>query len=616
MLIKNRILSSIEFPIFVFSQINAFILKSDQKKLILIVMVQVFLSALDVVGIAFLGLVSTLIVTGIQSKSASSGVNSVLSLLNIDDFTFQMQVGLLSLLAVCVLLIRTLLSVYLIRRIYRFFANKSAELSSNLFLRVLNQNLLKLRENSTQETLYSVTSGVNSLMMGVFANLVNLASDVSILLFLIAALLIVDPLIAASTALMFISIFILINKLVNNRAAYLGHENAKLQVESNLRITEVITSYRELFVQNRLSYYSTKINGSRKKLAFYTAEFTFMPNISKYIVETTVIFGALIIAAIQFTLKDATSAFSTISIFLLAATRLAPAFLRVQQGWMHIRNSIGSANKTIQLAKSLTAEINIKENTKDPDLNYNDFNPAAQILDVSFTYPESSSPTLNQVSISISKGEFVALVGPSGSGKTTLIDVLLGVLEPSKGSVSISNHSPRESIGKWPGAISYVPQDINIFDGDIRTNVALGYSKDFANDHRIWQALKFAELEDVVQELPNGIDTEIGERGVKLSGGQRQRLGIARALFSQPKLLVLDEATSSLDAETELRVSKAIQNLKGKVTVIVIAHRLSTVRKADCVYYLNQGKIHASGTFEDVRKISPEFDKQAKLLGL
>ena len=128
--------------------------------------------------------------------------------------------------------------------------------------------------------------------------------------------------------------------------------------------------------------------------------------------------------------------------------------------------------------------------------------------------------------------------------------------------------------------------------------------------------MKFAELEDVVQELPNGIDTEIGERGVKLSGGQRQRLGIARALFSQPKLLVLDEATSSLDAETELRVSKAIQNLKGKVTVIVIAHRLSTVRKADCVYYLNQGKIHASGSFEDVRKISPEFDKQAKLLGL
>ena len=615
-MIKHQVTSQLYFAKLLVSQIDTFIKKADRHKLVFIGAIQIFLSALDVIGIAGLGLVSTLIITGIQSKNTTSSVSSFLDLVGIQDFSFQSQVAVLSLSAVSVLLIRTLLSIYLIRRIYRFFAHKSADLTSDLFLRVLNQNSIKLRENSTQDTLYSVTLGVNSLMMGVFANLVNLASDISILILLIAALVIVDPIIAVCTALMFCSIFLLINKLVNNRAAYLGKENANLHVESSLRITEVITSYRELFVQNRLSFYSENIRSIRSKLAVYNAEFIFMPNISKYIVETTVIFGALIIASIQFTLKDATSAFSTISIFLLAATRLAPAFLRVQQGWMHIRNNMGAATKTVQLAESLSKELNFKKESANPDLIYSDFTPTVKIQNISFTYPENDAPTLSNVSITIGKGDFIALVGPSGAGKTTLIDILLGILVPTFGSVTISNHSPKESIEKWSGAISYVPQDINIFDGSIRTNVALGYSEDFASDKQIWQALEFAEMTDVVRELPGGIDTEIGERGVKLSGGQRQRLGIARALFSQPRLLVLDEATSSLDAETELRVSKAIQNLKGKVTVIVIAHRLSTVRKADCVYYLNQGKIHASGSFEDVRKISPEFDKQAKLLGL
>jgi ABC-type multidrug transport system fused ATPase/permease subunit len=218
--------------------------------------------------------------------------------------------------------------------------------------------------------------------------------------------------------------------------------------------------------------------------------------------------------------------------------------------------------------------------------------------------------------MNISAGEFVAVVGSSGAGKTTLIDTLLGVFEPNIGLIKISGLPPKQSITKWPGAISYVPQDINIFAGTIRTNVSFGYPKDLASDEMVWEAVNFAELGDVVKELPNGLDTEIGERGIKLSGGQRQRLGIARALFSKPQLLVLDEATSSLDSETELKISKAIQNLKGKVTVVIIAHRLSTVRKADKVYYLEDGKIKASGSFEEVRKISPEFDQQAKLLGL
>ena len=608
--------SQLKLPRLIYKQLNYVVSKPDKIKLLIIVLIQIFLSLLDVLGVAIIGLVSALAVSGIQSKSSSQGVSKIINLINIENFSFQAQVGFLSILAVLVLLSRTLISIYLIRRIYRFFSHKSAELSADLIMKVLSQNLLKVREKTTQDTLYSVTHGVNSLMMGTFANAANLASDFSILVFIITALVIVDPIIAISTALMFFFISILINRIVNTRAQFLGKAEAGLQVESNSKITEVLTSYRELFVQNRLFYYSNEIRNLRVKLAKYQAEFTFMPNINKYIVETTVIVGALIVAGIQFSLKDAANAFATLSIFLVAATRLAPSLLRVQQGLMLIRNSFGAASTTVGLIQTLNSLPSRQIRESKQNFDYLNFIGNISISNVSLTYPGKQHPAISNISMDILAGDFVAVVGSSGAGKTTLIDTLLGVLEPSIGLIKISELSPVECITKWPGVISYVPQDINIFDGTIRTNVALGYPKELASDDMVWEAINFAELGDVVSELPNGIDTEIGERGIKLSGGQRQRLGLARALFSSPQLLVLDEATSSLDSETELRISKAIQNLKGKVTVIVIAHRLSTVRDANHVYYLEDGKIKASGSFEEVRKISPKFDKQAKLLGL
>ena len=615
-MLYKKLEGNLKLPRLIYKQLNYVVSKTDKIKLLSIVLIQTFLSLLDVLGVAITGLVSALAVSGIQSKSSSQGVSKIINFIHIQNLSFQTQVGFLSVLAVLVLLLRTLISIYFIRRIYRFFSYKSAELSADLIMKVLGQNLLKVREKTTQDTLYSVTHGVSSLMMGVFASAVNLASDFSILIFIIAALVIVDPIIAISTALMFFFISILINRIVNIRAQFLGKANAELQVESNSKITEVLTSYRELFVQNRLFFYSNEIRNLRVRLAKYQAEFTFMPNISKYIIETTVIVGALIVAGIQFSLKDAANAFATLSIFLIAATRLAPALLRVQQGITLIRNSFGAASTTIILIQTLKSLPTLQIRESKQNFNYLNFTGNISISKVSLTYPGRQNPAISDISMNISAGKFVAIVGSSGAGKTTLIDTLLGVLEPNTGLIKISGLSPKQSITKWPGAISYVPQDINIFDGTVRTNVSLGYPKELASDEMVWEAINFAELSDVVKELPNGLDTEIGERGVKLSGGQRQRLGIARALFSKPQLLVLDEATSSLDSETELKISKAIQNLKGKVTVVIIAHRLSTVRKADNVYYLEDGKIKASGSFEEVRKISPEFDQQAKLLGL
>jgi ABC-type multidrug transport system fused ATPase/permease subunit len=342
----------------------------------------------------------------------------------------------------------------------------------------------------------------------------------------------------------------------------------------------------------------------------------FLPYVSKYVIETAVIVGAVLIAAIQFLLQDASQAVATLAIFLAAGTRIAPAVLRLQQGSITIKSGLGAAKPTLDLIVALgDAPMTVSVDDK-VDLIHTGFVSEVIVKDVSLTYPKKMSPAISNLTLNISPGSAIAFVGPSGAGKTTIIDILLGVLNPDLGSVLISGLPPILAVAKWPGAVSYVPQDVVIVAGTIRENIALGYPKEEATDELVMHALKIAQLDEFVSNLPEGMDTQVGERGSRISGGQRQRLGIARAMFTRPLLLVLDEATSSLDAETELSISKAIHALRGSTTVISIAHRLSTVRNADKVVYLSSGMVLAIGTFDEVREAVPDFDRHAKIMGI
>jgi len=277
---------------------------------------------------------------------------------------------------------------------------------------------------------------------------------------------------------------------------------------------------------------------------------------------------------------------------------------------------MGQAKPTLDLIEELGSSPIIENMNDTVDVIHEGFHPNIKVDNVSLTYPNKNTPAIENISFTIPMGKSVAFVGSSGAGKTTIIDVLLGVLIPDTGSVQISDTSPQVAVAKWPGAISYVPQDVVIAAGTIRENVALGYPLAEATNELVLSALKIAQLEKFIASLPEGIDTQVGERGTKISGGQRQRLGIARAMFTRPHLLVLDEATSSLDGETEAGISAAIQALRGSTTVVMIAHRLSTVRDADIVIYMDKGKVMAVGTFDEVRNMVPDFDRQAKLMGL
>lgn len=588
--------------------------KEDRRKIRIITVVQVFLGILDLIGVAIIGVLGALAINGIQSRSAGDRVQQILGFLQIDGFAFQTQVAILGGLSAGTLVLRTVLSVIFTRRILFFLSRKSALISSNLVSRLFSQNLLEVQSKTSQEVLYAILAGVNTISLGIIGTLVTLVTDLSLFALMTFGLFIVDPFMALGTFAVFGLAAFILYQLMNKRALEIGIQAAELSVKSNEMILEVLNSYREAIVRDRRSFYVTQIQRDRMTMANNSAEMAFMPNISKYVLESVVIFGSLIIAAIQFLTQDATRAVAVLAVFLAAGTRIAPAVLRIQQAAIQIKSSLGSARPTLDLIESLENHSPQPEVTNECSFSYPGFNPEIIIKNLNFAYPNSPENTISNVSIDIPKGSSVAFVGPSGAGKTTLIDLLLGLLEPKFGSVSISNLEPISAIKKWPGAISYVPQDVMIVNGSIRDNVTLGFPNEIHRETEITRALKIAQLWEFVESLPQGLDTYVGERGSKMSGGQRQRLGIARALFTNPKLLVLDEATSSLDGMTEQGISNAVEALSGDVTVVIIAHRLTTVRNVDQVVYLDKGKILSTGTFDVVRNQVPDFNAQAKLI--
>ncbi len=590
--------------------------QKEIKRVGIVILLQIFLGLLDLAGVALVGILGSLAITGASSRSPGNRVGNVLTLLGLEGFNLQSQALILGIAAAAVLVIKTVLSAYFNRRITLFLSHRGAVVSSRLIAKLLNQPLTNLQSRSMQETLYTLTTGVDAITMGILSTSILLIADMSLLILLTAGLFFVDPVIAFSTFFLFASVAMVLHKSLSVRARRLGIEDANLGIENSEKTLEVLNSYRELVVRNRRGYYARELGNIRLRQASVRAENAIMPNISKYVLELTLVIGSLFISGIQFALHTASHAVAVLAVFLTASTRIAPAVLRMQQGFLRIRNSLGAAERSLILYSELEKFDAAEEIDDTVNTVHLGFSPKVEAQKVTFTYPNSKFPAIQDLTLQVQPGEVVAFVGLSGAGKSTLVDLILGVLSPDSGSVQISGIDSRKAITRWPGAVGYVPQNVVISNGTIQSNICMGFPIRSQDETLVDNALQIAQLKQYVDSQQNGISTQVGDGGARLSGGQRQRLGIARAMFTKPLLLIMDEATSSLDGETEASVSEAIQSMRGDVTVILIAHRLSTVKEADSIYYLESGKLRAKGTFEEIKLQVPDFARQAKLMGL
>jgi ABC-type multidrug transport system fused ATPase/permease subunit len=331
--------------------------------------------------------------------------------------------------------------------------------------------------------------------------------------------------------------------------------------------------------------------------------------------EVTVIIGFMLISGLQFLRSDAAQSVAVLAVFLAASTRIAPAILRIQQGAIQFKSATGSSEPTFELFSNLKSTV-LQQVESNFSKNHDNFSPKIEMKNVNFKYNSKAKFGIENFDLNIEPGEFVAVVGPSGSGKTTIIDIMLGVVVPESGKVKISDTYVINLPQIFPGAVAYVPQEVQIINGTVKQNLSLGYKAEEIPENDFWDVLNKTGLSEFFSNSKERLESYLGDEGNKLSGGQKQRLGIARALITNPQLLVMDEATSALDSQSEKMISSTLESMRGKTTIILIAHRLSTVRKADKVLYIDDGRIKAMGSFAKVRELIPNFDDQAKLLGI
>lgn len=587
---------------------------SDKIKISLLAIIQVLLNLLDLIGVVLIGAIGSLGIAGLQGKSSGNRVDVILKFMGMQNATLQHQVVILSLCAAFILVLKTIISMYVTRRTLFFLSKRSASFTKKCLQKVFARDLTSLKKMKSQEFVFNLTRGADAVSIGIIGISINVISDIVLLLIMGLALFYVDPLVSLMTAFIFGLFGLLLYKALRSRASEIGKRLHLKNVLINTKLTEIYMAFREIYIRNGQGKYEKDIEVLRNSAANENVEILFLPNITKYVFEVILVLGTLFVAFIQFLTQNVQHAAATLAVYMAASSRIAPAILRIQQGLLQVKSNQSASESVLHILsmKSDKTHLGKKINLA----TASEFASSIELKNIIFNFPQESKPFFHGLNLKIREGEFAALVGPSGSGKSTLVDLILGVISPYSGDIEISGKSPNLAINEFIGAVGYVPQEPFILDGTIRENLELGLKDNSFSDNELWAALRSANLEEVVRTLERNLETPVGERGSSLSGGQKQRLALARCLLTKPKLLILDEATSALDSISESVISNILINLKGDVTILLIAHRLSTVLNADKVIYMDSGKILAIGTFEEVKSKVPKFREQAYLLGL
>ena len=596
-----------------YGYLSYLISERSKKKIMYIVIPNFLVATLDVVAISLVGF---LVSNGIGLASGNREITSEIPFIHLKSNNS--EVFFVTLSAACVLLFlsRSAASIFINRMALRFFARKSLDSSLNLTKRFFeNHGTIKTKLNSHQ-IVHALTSGVDSIILGCLGSLAMLISELAIVFFIAISVIFISPLLGILSLVFLSCYFVVANQIIGSRIRTLGSEQTRLQMNYVQTLMESIFLFPELRLANKVSSYLDAAKSNRRNFLEIGAAANFLPNLSKHLLEMTIIVLAAGIFGFQAYTGELSSAITTFAVFLAASSRIVPSLVRAQNSYFAFRQNFGNSSVTRQLMDELQESRDFDYSNTKKLVKTKEFCPVVEINNVSFGFETTGSEVLKNVSLSIHAGEFLAIVGDSGAGKSTLLDLILGIREPTSGTIEISGESPREAIKTWPGAISFVPQKTFILNGTVAENITLKKNPVLETSEELLKLLESAKLDKIIEDKKSILSYFVGENGSNLSGGERQRMGIARALFTRPKLLILDEATSSLDAITEDLVTRELYQKRHNQTLVVVAHKLSTIRNADKVAFLEKGELVAFGSFDQVRAKVPKFDQQAKLLSL
>ena len=488
---------------------------------------------------------------------------------------------------------------------------------------IFSGSLGRLRNFSRGEISFVINQSTNATFSGVLGAVTSIVIDSTLFVSIFIVFLLVDPIAAIGIVLYLVLVIYLMQLTTAKRYMQSGDRIKAAGIDTNNSILEMVDAFREVSVLSRQDFFLTQF-GEAKKLAVRTGlGLQIIKKLPRYFAETGLIIGIFFFVIWQLSSGTLAEGLVAVGIFMAGSFRMMGAALPLQNIWNELRVSQNWVSQAQEIlvklrgqpelldSRPFSAAAVMKENSAALDFGGG---IGVEMLDIDFTHAGKSEKTIRDISLSIDPGSFAAMIGPSGAGKTTIVDLLLGLHEPDSGVVALAGIAPKALRDEFPGLIAYVPQKPGLVSGSFATNVAIGISHDEIDEGRVRHSLEKAQLLDFIESLPPGIHTSLGSQADSLSGGQAQRLGLARALYTNPKLIILDEATSALDAATEASIADHIQNLGEDITVIVVAHRLSTIQHADVVFVVDDGRIVTRGTFAQVRKDVPMIEEYVRLM--
>jgi ABC-type multidrug transport system fused ATPase/permease subunit len=570
-----------------------YIIGDNKKKLPRMVVLFILLSALDVIS---LGLITPYITILNDIDNSTTGISHKATNLigsNIDNEQLLLYLGYVLLL---LFLLKTILIFYVNKAIIYFSQDVMIKLRTSLMWTYQNMKYNQHVQKNTAEHVHSIQNLTSSLS-ATLQTLLKLISEGIVAISILFLLFFSSPAILALLSLILIGGMLIYDYIFKERLFSYGMIS-NIASEKMIRgITEGMTGFKDIRIFKKERYFYNRVKTGVVEVAENNMKSELVKIMPRYIFEMLIMyFIVLIVIVTILSEEDVSQLLAIIVLFGVASLRLIPVFTGISVSLATIRNNRHAVSSLFQDLSTLKIKNYSHDQIKKPD-NEISFN-SLLFNHVSFSYDKNIKPSVNDVSLSIYKNETIGIIGASGSGKTTLINIILGLLEPQNGQLLYNDKPLDKHIDVWRSQIAYIPQDIFLIDSTIRRNIALGV--DNINNSHIYVALKQSKLLDFVESLPKGIDTYIGENGLCLSGGQRQRLALARSFYFNRNVLIMDEATSALDDETEQEIINEIKFLKGNKTIIIVAHRMSTIKNCDRIYRVQDGKIIDYGTYHDV----------------